>query len=295
VTFPAKSVSTSTRQLITTRRMAKQRREHSQQELLDPRDLYHETILSKLWPLNHTTQISNFARCGAEEIFRTCKNCGHVESFYYRCSIKWCPRCQWWLATKRQNIIAAWAAKIQQPKHLVTTQSNFDILTHRTIRQHQRNLARFRRTKCFEKVRGGCVSTEITNESRGWHLHAHWLLDVDWLDMSAVSVTWGKEVGQKFAIVKVKDVRGSNYVGEVAKYLAKGSEIASWDADQINEFTRAIYRCRFFASFGALREMAPEIRRTLALSKPQPMICKCGCGQFHFGTDKSEISHAARV
>ena len=278
---------------IRARNMARAQRERRQTELIPKADLWQETIVSKLWPLNNSTQVANLALCGKQEIFRTCKNCGKVESFFYRCSIKWCPRCQWWLADRRQKIIAAWAAKIDQPKHLVTTQSNFAVLTHRSIRLHQIALAKFRRMKCFADVRGGCVSTEITHEDKGWHLHAHWLLDVDWLDMPSVSVSWGKQVGQKFAIVKVKDVRGTTYVGEVAKYLAKGSEIASWPAEQINEFVQAVYRCRFFASFGALRELAPEIRRELAAKKPPPKICPCGCGQFHYGTETAEIIHEA--
>ena len=286
--------SAATWAMIRKRNAARNAHERQQQELIPKAELWQQTIIDKLWPLNKSVQVANMGLCGHEEIFRTCKNCGRVETFYYRCSIKWCPLCQWRLAAKRQAVLALWAAKIQQPKHLVTTQSNFEILTHRNIRLHQIALAKFRRMKCFAKVRGGCVSTEITHEDKGWHLHAHWLLDVDWLDMVAVSKSWGKQVGQKFAIVKVKDVRGKDYVGEVAKYLAKGNEIASWPAEQINEFVRAIYRCRFFASFGALRELAPEIRRTLACSKPQPKACECGCGQFQFGTAESEVLHEVR-
>lgn len=283
--------TTATWKLIRERNIARTVRERSQQKLIPDRDIWQETIVGKLWPLNNSVQVANMAMCGKEEIYRTCKDCGRTESFYYRCSVKWCPRCQWWLTEKRQNLIAAWAAKILQPKHLVTTQSNFEVLTHRKIREHTRNLARLRRMKCFQSVRGGCVSTEITHEDKGWHLHAHWLLDADWLNMAAVSRAWGKQVGQKFAIVKVKDVRGTVYTAEVAKYLAKGSEIAKWPAEQINEFVRAIRGCRFFGSFGALRELAPEIRRELAAKKPPQKLCPCGCGQFHYGTETAEIIH----
>jgi hypothetical protein len=238
-------------------------------------------------------QVANFTRCGKQEIYRTCRDCGRVEKYFSRCNIKWCPRCQWRVTLKRQQLIQAWAKRIRQPKHLVTTQSNFEILTRRTIREHVRNLARFRRRKVFKSVRGGCVSTEITNEGQGWHLHAHWLLDVDWLDMAAVSQVWGKIVGQNFAIVKVKDVRASDYVAEIVKYLAKGSEIASWAPEQINEFVSAIRGCRFFGSFGALRDLAPAIRAELLASKPPPPMCECGCRQFEFGTDESEVIHTA--
>jgi hypothetical protein len=281
------------KRVIIMRRQAKVRRENQQIKLIPDADIFHETIATKLFPLNNSVQVANFALCGTQEIYRTCRDCGRVEKYFSRCNIKWCPRCQWRVTLKRQQLIQAWAKRIRQPKHLVTTQSNFPILTRRTIREHVRNLARFRRRKVFKSVRGGCVSTEITNEQRGWHLHAHWLLDVDWLDMAVVSQVWGKIVGQNFAIVKVKDVRGGDYVAEIVKYLAKGSEIASWEPDQINEFVTAIRGCRFFGSFGALRDLAPAIRAELLASKPPPPVCECGCSQFQFGTDESEVIHAA--
>jgi len=280
-------------ELIRKRNIARAQRERSQVKLIPDRDVWQQTIVSKLWPLNNSVQVANMALCGNQEIFRTCKNCGTVKSFFYRCSVKWCPRCQIWLAAKRQKVIGFWAAKISQPKHLVTTQSNFPILTRRTIREHQRRLAKFRRTKCFEKVAGGCVSTEITNEGNGWHLHAHWLLDVRWLNMTEVKKAWAHQVHQNYAIVKVKDVRQKSYTAELAKYLAKGSEIASWPPEQINEFVRAIRGCRFFGSFGSLREAAPAIRREIFATKPPSPICECGCGQFRFGTDQSELMRVA--
>lgn len=264
-------------------------RDRAQQQLIPADELYHETILQKLWPLNDSTQVANFRRCGHEEIFRTCKHCGRVETFFYRCSLKWCPCCQWRITSKRQALIGLWAKKISQPKHLVTTQSNFPVLTHHRIREHQVHLAKLRRTNCMAKVRGGCVSTEITNEGRGWHLHAHWLLDVDWLDMAEVSSAWGKQVGQNFAVVKVKDVRDKSYMQEITKYLAKGSEIASWPPEQINEFIRAIRGIRFFSSFGALRKLAPQIRAELALQKPPPPVCDCGETDFVYRTEVADI------
>ena len=282
------------KRLILTRRQAKVRRENQQGKLINDADIFHETIAAKIFPLNNSVQVSNFILCGKQEIFRVCKNCGKLEKFTYRCNIKWCPRCQWRVTQKRQQLIQSWAKRIQQPKHLVTTQSNFPILTRRTIREHVRNLARFRRRKVFKSVRGGCVSTEITNEGQGWHLHAHWLLDVDWLDMAAVSQVWGKIVGQNFASVKVKDVRASDYVAEIVKYLAKGSEIASWAPEQINEFVTAIRGCRFFGSFGALRDLAPTIRAELLTSKPPPPMCECGECSFDFSTERTEILREAR-
>jgi hypothetical protein len=198
--------------------------EKLQGQLLNNNDDFAETIRIKLTGYLDSTQFWNFSRCGHEEIYRTCEQCGQFERMDYRCNLKWCPRCQQRLGAIRRNLISHWAKKITQPKHLVLTQRNFPVLTRKEIRQLTQRLAKMRRSKCFAKVRGGCVSTEITNEERGWHLHAHLLLDVKWLDMEKVAVTWGKLVGQEFAIVKIKDVREKDYLQEICKYVVEGSE-----------------------------------------------------------------------
>jgi hypothetical protein len=148
-----------------------------------------------------------------------------------------------------------------------------------------------RRAKCFRRVRGGCVSTEITNEGNGWHLHAHMLIDVRWLDMEQVSKKWGKIVGQNFAIVKIKDVRAGDYLQEICKYVVEGSELAKWQPDQINEFVQAVRGLRMFNSFGSLRQLAPQIRQEIFAQKPPPTVCACGCGKFIFESEEQAILH----
>jgi hypothetical protein len=191
-------------------------------------------------------------------------------------------------------LIGIWAKRIAQPKHLVLTMRNFRTLTRKKIREMTRALARLRRAKCFAKVRGGCVSLEITNEGNGWHLHAHLLLDVDWLEMPDVARSWAKEVGQQFAIVKIKDVRANDYLQEICKYVVEGSELAKWKPDEINEFVHAVKGVRMFNSFGALRELAPQIRLELAASKPPGPVCQCGCSEFTYQDEVSVALEDAR-
>jgi hypothetical protein len=163
------------------------------------------------------------------------------------------------------------------------------ILTGRKIREHTVNLAKMRRAKSFKSVRGGCVSVEITNEGNGWHVHSHWLLDADWLDMPAVSQSWAKLVGQQFAICKVKDVRGADYLQEVTKYVVEGSELAKWPAEHINEFVRAVKGRRFFFPFGTLFKLQPEIRKAINAEAPAKLPCQCGCEDFIFRDEIAEI------
>lgn len=269
-------------QIIRMRSAAKRTREFQQRSLLPENDDFHETIRAKLDGLWDCSQFWNFSKCGHERIFRTCKSCGDTQEFPYRCSLKFCPRCQWWITERRRRLIAKWSSRITQPKHLVLTQQNFPILTRKRFADHTKALSKMRRSKCFARVKGGCVSVEVTNESRGWHVHSHWLIDCRWLDMPEVSRTWAKLVGQTFAIVKIKDARAKDYLQEVSKYVCEGSELARWPAEQILEFVTAIRGRRFFFPFGSLFAEGKAIRAELKAENSHSITCDCGCCDFRF-------------
>lgn len=146
----------------------------------------------------------------------------------------------------------------------------------------------------MKKIRGGCISVEITNEGNGWHLHSHWLLDVDWLEMAEVSQAWGKLVGQEFSICKVKHVQDTEYLQEVSKYVVEGSELAKWPCEQINEFVRACRGVRFFFSFGSMFKLAPLIRAELEAQKPEPPTCDCGESDFMYESEVDTVLATVR-
>ena len=277
------------RTLIRSRAILKNQRERQQCQLLKDFELHHATIQSKLTGLAETTQFENFCRCGREMIFRSCNDCGAFEEFPYRCSIKWCPRCQWIITERRRQILEKWTSRILQPKHLVLTQKNFQTLTRGKLREHQKNLAKIRRCKCWKLVKGGSVSIEITNEERGWHLHSHWLLDVRWLDMPEISQVWGKLCGQEFAIVKIMDCRKRDYLQEVSKYVAEGSEIAKWPREEILEFVTAIRGRRFFFAFGSLFHEGKAIRAEILQEKKPAAVCQCGACNWKFETETQAL------
>jgi hypothetical protein len=282
------------KQVILARLRLRRENEAKQGQLLKDDELFHETVRSKLLGLIDSPQFWNFSRCGAEDFYRTCEECGTVEKFKYRCSIKWCPRCQWRMAQKRKDLVKLWACRISQPKHLVLTQKNFPILTGKKIREHQKNLIALRRSVCFKNVKGGCTSIEITNEERGWHLHSHSLVDVRWLDMEAVAVTWGKIVGQEFAIVKIKDVRNQEYLRELCKYVVDGSELAGWKSEHILEFVTAVRGRRFFFSFGSMFALGKSIRAELESQRKPQSACECGCSDFKFEDEQDVVLNEIR-
>ena len=266
---------------------------HRQDELIEPRLLWHETVRAKLDGLYDTAQFANFARCGKEHLIRTCKDCGRVTLLDYQCSVKWCPRCQWKISRQRAELISAWAKRVRQPKHLVLTEANHEILTQRILKNHLQRLRKFRRSQSFRHARGGCLTVEVTNEGRGWHLHSHWLVDVDWLDPAEIARTWARLAGQQFAIVKVKDARPKEYQLQVAKYVCKPAQLASWPAERIAQFVWAIRGRRFFFAFGSLQKLRPEIKRELAAKRIAP-DCECGACNWQFETERLEILNELR-
>jgi hypothetical protein len=260
-----------------------------QQEIFDSTDLWKETIETKLAGLLETNQFYNFTRCGRDRIFRTCRDCGDWTAMDYRCTIKWCPRCNYRLGLKRRQKIELWSQEIDQPKHVVLTCRNFPILTRKKFRDFSGALAQLRRRSVFAKVSGGTASIETTNESNGWHVHAHMLLDARWIDIRELAVVWGKLVGQEYGIVHIKDVRAKSFLQEVCKYVVKGSEMAKWPAEQILEFVTAVKGVRNFFVFGSLFNRSKRIQAKINLDAPEKEICKCGCNKFIFRDERTEI------
>lgn len=284
----------SLRKLITERKRAKNERERQQPKLIENREVHKATIEAKLSGLMNSRQFENFQKCGREEIYATCQSCHKSRTFYFSCNRRWCPLCNYKLTASRAATLHVWSKTISQPKHLVLTITNFWILTRKRIRDFQKAMIKLRRQKVWSEVRGGCCSIEITKGAAGWHLHAHLLLDTDWVDMPKLSVAWAAHVGQQFAICKVKDVFGADYVKEVSKYVAKGSDLATWEPEHLMEFINAIKGLRFFFQFGSLLKRGKEIRRELASRKGAGAVCECGCARIIYETEQLAIINEIR-
>jgi len=145
-------------------------------------------------------------------------------------------------------------------------------------------LAKLRRNKVFGNVKGGFYSLEVTNEGKGWHVHFHLLVDARWIDAGELAKTWGKLVGQDYAIVKVKDCRGADYIREVTKYAVKGSQLAAWTPNDIAEFIVAFQGVRFFGVFGALFGKRTQWQEWIASVREIRPVCVCGCDQWRLMT-----------
>lgn len=265
-----------------------------QLDLLTPEAIWQSSLLAKIKGYIDWQVYEHLEKCGNEEIFRSCMNCGDWKGFYYKCNLKFCPQCNWRIARKRADLLKLWTMQISQPKHVVLTMKNFPILTRKAIRTFSMRFGKLRRQKVWKSVKGGCISTEITNEGNGWHLHAHILCDCRFLPADELAVEWGKLVEQQFGIVKVKDCRDYSYLGEITKYVVKPAQLVSWHPEEISQFIHAIKGVRFFRTFGTMFKLQRQMTLELERQKPPPEPCRCGCDQFRFETEASHIMHEVR-
>jgi Replication protein len=261
---------------------------------LENEEIWAEQIWRKTLGLVDVRVSDALAKCGKDEWYRTCRECRDCKTFFYRCSLKFCPRCNWRIARARAEIVKYWALLVKQPKHVVLTSRNAALISRETLRKTMKAFGKLRRQKEWKQVTGGCVSMEVTNESRGWHVHLHVLCDVRWLDNGVLSRAWGALVGQDFAIVKVQDCRERHYLNEVTKYVVKASQMAAWPAEEIAAFIGAVRGVKFFAPFGNLYKMQRQIKAELDALKPDAKPCDCGACDFIFEDEKSGAEHEIR-
>lgn len=241
---------------------------------------WQQSILAKLRSLGKVSLAGKMAECHTIKTVKVCTSCRKHSTFYNRCEKFFCPVCAPRLARERKESIEWWTRQVSQPKHLVLTVRNTLDLTKPYVLFIKEALAKLRRNKVMSSVKGGFYSMEVTNEGRGWHLHFHLLIDTPWLCMPELSQVWGKLVGQDYAIVKIKDCRGSEYLKEVTKYAVKGNDLAKLSAQSIAEFIEAFSGVRFFGVFGSLYGKRTEWRAWIESLQEIKPVCECGCNTW---------------
>lgn len=251
-----------------------------QRNLWQKETLWRDSICARLREAKHHEIAEKLEACHQEKSVRICTNCKTPRYFWNRCELKFCPICAERLAKERRETVEWWTRSIRQPKHLVLTARNTHDLSREYLRWFKHQFAKLRARKVCANWRGGFYSIEVTWKSEGAHVHLHALVDTNWVDTTELAKVWGKLMGQDFAIVKVKDARGEDYLKEVTKYVVKGSELATWSAQRVATFIGAIQDVRMFGVFGTLFARRAELRDFLDDIRSCRNVCQCGCKSF---------------
>jgi hypothetical protein len=251
-------------------------------ELFDKSELWTQTLVRKLLDQGLTTLAEKIKDCGQKDVAFQCRNCGKVRWSPTRCSIRWCPKCGPRIAKARAEEIRIWISGLRQPKHVVLTQRNSETLTYDMVSRFSKNLTNLRRRKLSRNWKAGSWTLEITNESRGWHLHSHMLVESRWIDAGELSKEWGQLIGQDYGIVKVKDARPKDYAAEVAKYVVKPSQFVTWSPEEIKTLVESFRNVRVFGVFGELYRKRNVFRKIVAQHRKCSVQCECGASDWKF-------------
>ena len=211
-----------------------------------------------------------------------CKHCGKRYIWANHCDLRFCPHCQHRLSLRRQRELEWWVIRLKQPKHVVLTVRNTERLTPDYMRWFKGALTRLRRRKIARDWKAGIYAIEVTNESRGWHVHCHLLIEAPWIDQRELAKTWAEIVGQDFAIVWVSKADKTGVAKEVMKYVVKGSQMAKWTPDEIRQYVESIESVRLFGRFGDLHGAEAEWKREIELEEQREFTCECGSTEFDF-------------
>lgn len=278
-------------------------------------------LIDKLRAEGANDLATRLARCG-EKLQLVCTCCGYPSTTFTHCDLKWCPACQHHLAAQTaerySNIMDG--GKLQWPLFVTFTAKNFAKNEKWPVREVRRAgqtvgqtvspvrwirtvawSERLRRQRWFrDRVKGGVLGFEVTNNGRGYHVHAHALLDCKWLSVCESRPRIGatksevkkkgeracKEVGEQWelccqrpASVKVRriwtrenDIREA--VAEVVKYSIPGTDLAEME-DEVAPLIRMLDGCRMVTSFGSMFGR-PECKRVKGQGPPCDQCGKIG-------------------
>jgi hypothetical protein len=246
-------------------------------------------VAQKLHEAGRDELADTLSECHTKQTIQRCTGCARAVRFWNRCDNLLCPLCQPRLAHERRKAIEWWTKETHQSKHVCLTVRNTEKITRGQINRLKEALNRLRRRKFARGWRGGFGCLEVTNESKGWHLHLHLLVDADWIDQRQLAQEWAKATSQDVAIVWVKDARGKDYQREVQKYIVKGTTLAKWTAEDLGAFVDALQGTRTFFTFGTLYKRNAAYMESVKEQRALRRTCECGCQKFdYFSPDEWE-------
>lgn len=257
----------------------------AQPEFWAAQTAHKNSIAAKLRAAGREDLAEDLEDCHSRFTVAQCQDCGRATPFPNRCDRFYCPECQPRLAHERRSSIEWWATLVERPRHVVLTVRNIPSLTAGHVHEFKQWLTRLRRRKFCANWRGGLWALEVTNEGRGWHLHAHLLVDAGWIDAPELARQWASVTGNSGKIVKVKDCSDRTYLAEVCKYAVKGVDLAKWEAADILQFIEAFTGQRAFGVFGSLYAVRGHFAEHLKEIRAQKPLCTCGSSRMRYFSD----------
>ena len=150
--------------------------------------------------------------------------CSNARFIRTRCGRRTCPDCRRLDYFRLRELYGPALDILRAPKLLTLTLRNVSILSPETV-AHLRHCMKKLWKFYGPRIRGGIYAIEAVNTGRGWHVHAHALIDADYLDQAELSRIWLRITGDS----QIVDIRQAfspqGALTYILKYLAKAPDV----------------------------------------------------------------------
>lgn len=267
-------------------------------------------LAARLEAEGDTARAATLTRC-AETLTVTCICCRRRKDVERGCRRRWCPVCGPRVAHDRYWRKVGTANLMRWPLSVVLTERSRRTITG-AVTDFKAALRDFRRTRFWsDNVKGGVQSVEITHTPKGWHVHAHLLLDCRWLAVNSpepqrgdppdviaaklraaqaeLSTVWGAYIGQRAAIVWVKRAFG-DAAAEALKYSVKATDLLK-ARKGLRALLDEIDRGRLMTTFGNCHAASAAYLGKQDIQKPPSRCDECGARRSYIPADLDRKWH----
>jgi hypothetical protein len=151
-----------------------------------------------------------------ELVTLVCAGCQHPRPVRLRCGKRSCPDCR---GRDYDRLVRGYGnavTEIRNPKLLTVTLQNAPELTTEVVTRLRVSLKALL-SFLGPLVRGGIYAIEVENVGRGWHVHAHVVMDAAYIPQRMLSAQWRTITGDSFVV----DIRRAWSPRDALKYILK--------------------------------------------------------------------------
>ena len=186
-----------------------------------------------------------------------CAGCRRRHLVRLRCGKRSCPECRQRDYHRLLRGYGLAVTEMRNPKLLTVTLQNAPELTTDVLLRLRVSLkALFRHLGPL--VRGGITAIEVENVGRGWHVHAHVVIDALYIPQRMLSAQWHTITGDSYVVDIRRAWSPRDALKYILKYLTKEPKLLDELKPTYNSVLRGV---RLIQPFGAMYRVS-KIQRS---------------------------------
>lgn len=211
---------------------------------------WKRAVSDKFKKANMWSVANKLDACCENEDLVCCRDCGSHWWVLHHCDQRVCPVCAARVAIRRSKNMEALAATAKAPKMLTLTMPRWREDARKGIRKLREAINELRKTNVLATAKAGAYTIELVKKPDGWHIHAHCIVDCDYIPIKKLIGAWSKCIQHRGAHVRVQGASAKAVQHYICKYATKsGSD--GLPLDDIVEWWQAIKGSRLWATWGA--------------------------------------------